>query len=74
MNIEFSTIEKKRAREFLKHDDYSFLNDEAREYIINNLGGVRGQDPAMYSPARLSMESKEHYDAIMGIQQGKNVQ
>lgn len=49
MNISFSTICPKNAEEFLRSSKYSFLSEEKKKYILENLGQeLRVQDPSFY--------------------------
>ena len=55
MRVSFSTISQGNAIQNLQHNDFDWLNDKQREYVLANLGDIRVQDPMMYSPACLEI-------------------
>lgn len=67
MNISFSTIANHNAKDYLSRDCFKWLNDKQKEYVLNNLGDIRVQDPAMYEKPRLEMTDMKHYNAIMDM-------
>ena len=57
MKISFSTTQSNYVEQYLKHEDFNWLNDEQRKYVLENIGDIRVQDPMMYSPARLEVHN-----------------
>jgi hypothetical protein len=57
MNIEFSTTQSNYVEQYLKHEDFNWLNEKQKEYVLNNIGDIRVQDPMMYRPARLAIHN-----------------
>jgi len=50
----FASCAKNYAARFLEHDDFDFLNEAQKEYILGNLSdGLRVQDPSCHSPAQI---------------------
>lgn len=66
MNIEFSTTQSNYVEAYLKHENFDWLNDAQKEYVLANIGDIRVQDPMMYSPARLVIHNngQMHADKI----------
>lgn len=66
MGISFSTTIKGVAKKYLEDSKYSYFNEEAKKFILENVGeGVlRVQDPFMYPNPKVEITSKEVYDKI----------
>ena len=71
MNISFSTTAKHSAANYLAKPEYDYLNDEAKQYIIDNItNGLRVQDPMMYPSPNIEFHGNEalvHRDKIMEL-------
>lgn len=66
MKVEFSTTQSNYVEQYLKHEDFNWLNKEQKEYVLANIGDIRVQDPMMYFPARLAIHNngQKHSDEI----------
>lgn len=75
MNISFSTISQSDAEEFLKHKNFSFLNDKQKKYIKENLGDIRVQDPMMYASPKIEIHENQqkHHKWILAAKANASV-
>ena len=74
MMITFSTTQKDRAELFLKDPAYNYLPVAAKVYVLENLGDIRVQDPAMHPKANIEFHgaaAKHHYDAVRKLLDSK---
>ena len=71
MNISFSTTCASSAKRYFDKPDYDWLNDEAKEYVIANLGdGLRVQDPMMYPQPNIEFhgdDALKHRDRLVEL-------
>lgn len=75
MNVSFSTTGRAEAERYLSMPCYDYLSKERKEYILNNLGVIRVQDPMMYAKPVIEFsgdknneaEVRKHYNAVLSI-------
>ena len=70
MNISFSTICPGYAKQYLWGEHYAYFNEKAKNYIMENLGDLRVQDPMMYPSPQIEISgprAQEHYDKLMAL-------
>lgn len=70
MNVSFSTTSKAQAEKYLALDQYKYLSDDCKKYVLENLGDIRVQDPMMYPSPQLEIigdNAQQHYDEIMRL-------
>ena len=69
MKINFSTTQINYAQDYLYGEHFKWLNDKQKEYIMDNLGDIRIQDPMMYPKPKIEIHSNQgkHNDEIMKL-------
>lgn len=72
MNISFSTTDKQNAIRFFEHKGFNVLNEMQKEFILNNLGKLRVQDPNMYSNPSIECDPKDSQIFVDLILLGNN--
>ena len=68
--LSFSTICPNLAKIFLGAKNYKYLNQEAKDYVIEHLGEIRVQDPNMYPSPNLEFHGKNaeiHHDKVLDM-------
>jgi len=69
MNISFSTNANHYATAYLARKEYDWLNTKQKNYILENLGDMRVQDPTMYPKPRIEIHNNQqkHNSKIMEL-------
>jgi len=67
MDIHFATTEVQAAARFLSDDSFAYLNEAQKRYVLEHLGDIRVQDPAMHpSPSLLVISNQETHAREIG--------
>jgi hypothetical protein len=71
MDFYFATCCAKKAKEYLAHEAYNFLNQKQKICVLENLNndiclGVRVQDPAYHVKPQIMTSNAEVYNKLMG--------
>lgn len=71
MRIDFASCDH-NAKRFLESDAYSWLNKEAKDYVLANLSadldkGFRVQDPMMYPSPQLMTTNPDMHKELLRL-------